>query len=501
VSPEPARRPRWPLAFYLLAAFDVLTVSASLYLNHRIMRIYVDSVEANQDWAGRMADYAALGNLAAEVNAPGNDVFDSRDVSRESPRMERALVEFQSRIAALRRALGGELPADEAGPLLSRLDEIEIAMSEMVAEARLIFSHFEEGQRVQAGERMATMDRKYARLLRAQRELSAQVAAIQQDKFERQTDAAAALHRFEYVFAGLIVLMVTAATVYGRRTSRQSALVARERARHIAELQAAGESLRRAHADLETRVEERTRELQIMQENARREERMAAMGSLVAGVAHEVRNPLFGISSTLDAFEARHGAEEPFRKYLTVLRRETDRLGNLMRDLLDYGRPRGLELAETEVEDVVDEAVGLCEARARTSEVRVVKVGAFALGSVPLDRSRMVQVLQNLVENAIQHSPQGGVVEIGGGRSREGSKSWAWCSVRDEGPGFRAEDLRRVFEPFFTRRVGGTGMGLSIAQRIVSQHGGSLDAANDPRGGAVVTVRLPAAVGATASSA
>lgn len=613
------RRPRWmrgPLVYYLLAAFDVLTVSASLYLTHRIMRIYVGSVESNQKWAQRMADYSSLGRLAEEVNAPGNDVFNTRQVPQESARMERALAGFQARVTALRNDLLGNVSSAEAAPLLGGMDEIQRAMDEMVAEARLIFAHFDSGHSGQAGERMATMDRRYAGLLTAQRDLIVQVAAIQGRIFEEQTSAARALQRFEYVIAGSILVMVAGATLYGRRLSWQAARDSTERAAHIRELQVVGESLRRAHAQLETRVEERTaalrdsemalrraaeewqrtfeaidsavmvldrdgravrfnrtacelsgqRDSEItgrplsamgndepwlcatkvarlsletrsstsqqgrdarsgrtwevsanfvpddegqdvervivvarditrlveLQESVWRDERMSAMGSLVAGVAHEVRNPLFGISSTLDAFEARHGELEPFNKYLKVLRREADRLSSLMRDLLDYGKPPGLDVTEVESESVVDEAIRLCEPLAMTAGIRVVRSGGSGAERVPMDWSRMVQVLRNVIENAIHHSPRGSAVILTGGSQRDGTHSRAWCAVRDSGPGFKAADLPHIFEPFFTRRSGGTGMGLSIAQRIVSQHGGSIEAANHPEGGAVVTVYLPA---------
>ena len=228
-------RPSGPLIYYLLAAFDILTVSASLFLNHRIMSIYVGSVEANQEWAERMADYAALSRLAAEVDAPGNDVFDSRDVPAESARMQANLVTFDDRLRGLQRDLRDRVRPSESEPLLARMAEVDRAMSELTAESRLIFSHFAEGRSAKAGEHMATMDRKYNGLLSELRNLEAAVASIQRWHFDDQTAAALALQKFEYVIAALILVMVGAATVYGRRVARRTAQDARERAEHIAE--------------------------------------------------------------------------------------------------------------------------------------------------------------------------------------------------------------------------------------------------------------------------
>ena len=147
MSPAPAGaarrergRPRGPLIYYLLAAFDILTVSASLFLNYRIMSIYVGSVEVNQEWAERMANYAALSRLAAAVDAPGNDVFNSRDVPVESARMQANLVTFDDRLRGLRRELRDRVPSSESEPLLARMAEVDRAMSEMTAEANLIFA-------------------------------------------------------------------------------------------------------------------------------------------------------------------------------------------------------------------------------------------------------------------------------------------------------------------------------------------------------------------------
>lgn len=104
----------------------------------------------------------------------------------------------------------------------------------------------------------------------------------------------------------------------------------------------------------------------------------------------------------------------------------------------------------------------------------------------------MIQVLQNLIQNAVHFSPEGGTVEVALRETQaQGNGVWQECSVRDSGPGFRDEDLGHLFEPFFTRRPGGTGLGLSIVKRIVYEHEGEVAAANHPQGGAVITVRLP----------
>jgi signal transduction histidine kinase len=108
-----------------------------------------------------------------------------------------------------------------------------------------------------------------------------------------------------------------------------------------------------------------------------------------------------------------------------------------------------------------------------------------------MDQIRLVYAFENVINNAIQHSEAGSVVEVTCGTVSAGDRTYIECKVRDRGPGFREDDLPRVFEPFFTRRRGGTGLGLSIVQRVVDEHGGSVAAGNDPDGGASVVIRLP----------
>jgi signal transduction histidine kinase len=263
------------------------------------------------------------------------------------------------------------------------------------------------------------------------------------------------------------------------------------------DLLAASEAkLQQSVADLRWEITERVRaqeEQARLQASLRRSETMAAMGSLVAGVAHEVRNPLFGISSTLDAFEARFGAREEHQRYIRVLRGELERLTELMRELLEYGRPPSLELSPGRVEEIIAEAVQTCAPHAKRANVEIVNNVRGAFPPVLMDRRRLLQAFQNLIENAVQHSPAGGIVTVEAEAIHDYEPAWIDCVIKDAGPGFQTEDLPRIFEPFFTRRRGGTGLGLSIVQRIVEEHQGTIAASNRSEGGAVMTVRLPLA--------
>jgi signal transduction histidine kinase len=261
-------------------------------------------------------------------------------------------------------------------------------------------------------------------------------------------------------------------------------------------LEASEAKLQETVADLRREIAERRRaqeEQARLQASLGRSERMAVMGSLVAGVAHEVRNPLFGMSSTLDAFEARFGARQEFQPYLRMLRGELNRLSELMRELLEYGRPTSVDLSPDRIDGVIAEAIHACEPLAKRTNVEIVNHIRQAFPPVLMDRRRLLQALQNLFENALQHSSSGGIVEVAAQTVRDENAVWIDCVIRDSGPGFPPDDLQRIFEPFFTRRRGGTGLGLSIVQRIVEEHHGAISAGNRPEGGGVMAMRLPLA--------
>ncbi len=252
---------------------------------------------------------------------------------------------------------------------------------------------------------------------------------------------------------------------------------------HINEFGSVGERAIFIAQDITKRTE--------LEASLRQSEMMSLLGSLVAGVAHEVRNPLFGISSILDAFETRFSDRTEYLRYTNVLRDEIGRLTVLMEELLEYGKPFRGDLYLVSMEEMVARSVRACLPAAEAAHVTLVSDVEEPLPRIRIDRRRLSKVFVNLIENAIQHSPAESVVTVEAGRLVDGNYEWIQCAIRDSGPGILAEDLPKIFEPFFSKRRGGTGLGLAIAQRIMEEHGGKLIAGNNPEGGACMMSRFP----------
>ncbi len=225
-----------------------------------------------------------------------------------------------------------------------------------------------------------------------------------------------------------------------------------------------------------------------LQDSVRRAETMAALGALTGGFAHEVRNPLFAISSLVEAW-----AQQPRRDptpFADALRREVTRLQTLMIDLLEFGKPSSEVFEPRQLSGTVHAAVRACQPEAKARRVHLV-TSILADAEVGMIPPRLERVFVNLIQNAIQHSPADAEVEIEVGMAPSSANPALQVVVRDRGPGISPEDLPQLFKPFFSRRAGGFGLGLAISQRIVDEHHGRVTAANGPTGGAVMTVIVP----------
>jgi signal transduction histidine kinase len=162
-----------------------------------------------------------------------------------------------------------------------------------------------------------------------------------------------------------------------------------------------------------------------------------------------------------------------------------------MEELLEYGKPFRGELYLVSMEEMVARSVRACMPAADVAHVTLESRVEDSLPKIRIDRRRLSKVFVNLIENAIQHSPQKSTVAIEAHRIDDGNHEWVQCAIRDSGAGIQAEDLPKIFEPFFSKRRGGTGLGLAIAQRIMQEHGGKLIAGNNPEGGACMIARFP----------
>lgn len=227
-----------------------------------------------------------------------------------------------------------------------------------------------------------------------------------------------------------------------------------------------------------------------LEESLRQTEIAATLGAIVGGVAHEVRNPLFTISATLDAWEARLGETPHLGRYIVPLRQEVDRLNRLMGDLLEYGKPPALAMKPAPIAGPIAAAVCECFVAASARGIGIVTSIDDGLPDARIDSGRMEQVFQNVIANAVQLSADGSVVRV----VAKSCGEEIVCTVTDEGPGLQAEESERVFAPFYSRRKGGIGLGLSITRKIVVAHHGEITIANRADAeGAVVTIFIPAA--------
>ena len=480
------QRPKWYLLYYLLAAFDIVTVLACLTLNHLVLQNYVNSVGKSREWANREDQYAHLAELARAVNAPGNDVFDSRDVDAESLQMRVSLDAFNALFDAARSEIERNIGAVEALPLLAAFDEILHAMHDMVAEAELIFTFFGTKQPDRAGERMATMDRKYANVARALARLSGAVRSITQSHFDEQLRAATLLKQLEYLIVGLMILMISGALYYGSRIYRAVRTADTERVRYIEELTRA-----RAEADAASR----------------------AKSEFLAVMSHDIRTPLNTIFLTLDLLEDPR-PDDDRRSYFAAARTSVQSLRRLIDDVLSLSR---IEAGKVELESVPFDLHYLLHGLLAPHVRRAVKKGVpFTISIEPEvprrvlgDPTRFGEIVANLADNAVKFTNAGSIeisVSLRPGEPRnpgDASRDTVPLRivVRDTGIGIAPGQEQRIFEEFTqadvstNRKFGGTGLGLAIARRLVGLLKGELGVFATPGGGSTFWINVDFAAG------
>lgn len=217
---------------------------------------------------------------------------------------------------------------------------------------------------------------------------------------------------------------------------------------------------------------------------------MATVGTLVLEVAHKLKNPLFAMTAALDGFEARVGDQPETAPHREILRQQVDRVQALVEGLQVYGRVGEMDLQPCEVSGIVRNVTLELANLGREANVDVIaEVSTNGGLQAALDREALAEALRRVGVNALQYSAPGQVVAISLLQATD-KPDHLEITVDDAGPGFHPDDHERAFEPLFSRGTDGAGLGLSIAERIVHLHGGSIDLGESPQGGARVRITL-----------
>ncbi|MCG3128551.1 MAG: Globin-coupled histidine kinase [Phycisphaerae bacterium] len=234
---------------------------------------------------------------------------------------------------------------------------------------------------------------------------------------------------------------------------------------------------------------DRVRQLEhdAMQDRVRRAEQLAEIGQLAASLAHEIKNPLAGISGAIQVIRDDLDPSDQHRVVLEEVLRHIDRLDGTVKDLLTYARPQRPRFKPGDLGAIVSRVATLLKKEPAFERVSLEWSPIVEAGQIELDEHQIEQLLVNLLLNAAHASRPGDVVQL----LLAPESAWLSITVRDQGVGMDEETCRRAFEPFFTTKSRGTGLGLPICQRIVEAHGGSITLRSRVGGGTSVTVRMP----------
>jgi signal transduction histidine kinase len=215
-----------------------------------------------------------------------------------------------------------------------------------------------------------------------------------------------------------------------------------------------------------------------------------AAAQISAGIAHELRNPLFGISSAAQLLRYRASEDPVIEKNVGRILREVERLNRMVTSLLEYGRPRPLRLAPADPDDVWDAVLDENRGQLESRSLRVDRTRATPPSACAVDAEQLKQVFVGALTNAVEAAPPASDLAL----DSEALPDGGWrCRLRNGGPPIPADDLPRVFEVFFSTKPGGTGLGLALARRIVEGHGGTITIASSPERGTTLTIDLPVA--------
>lgn len=235
------------------------------------------------------------------------------------------------------------------------------------------------------------------------------------------------------------------------------------------------------------KLKHQTEVLVQTEEQLRHADRLSALGKLSAGIAHEVRNPLASIKGTAEIFSDKFKPGDKEYEFAKILIKEVNRLDKVVEELLDFARPKPLELKLSNINDIIQSVLKLTGHQISNSRIDLETQFAKDMPPVNVDPEQMKQIFLNLVINAVQAMPDGGALRIGS--YQNGSE--VVCEFSDTGMGISKEQQENLFTPFFTSKANGTGLGLAIAYKIIESHKGKIKYTTQENQGTTFVISLP----------
>lgn len=234
-------------------------------------------------------------------------------------------------------------------------------------------------------------------------------------------------------------------------------------------------------------IHKRAQEQLKLKEQLSRAKHLSSLGEMVAGVSHEIRNPLGIISSSAELLQKKMATGDPMTRIPTIIIEESTRLNDIISDFLNYARPKEPNRFACRIEDVIDKNIRFLETQTKAEGF---KIHAFFEDGLPIimaDTDMLYQAFLNVFINAMQAMPNGGDVTV----KAKSSNNSVWIAVEDQGNGITEKDMEKIWDPFFTTKDKGTGLGLGIVKNIIEAHQGNVRIENRAEGGARVSIRLP----------
>lgn len=233
--------------------------------------------------------------------------------------------------------------------------------------------------------------------------------------------------------------------------------------------------------------EKRALERLRLQEQLSRAERLSALGEMVAGISHEIRNPLGIIKSSSELLQKKMGSSDPANSIPSVIIEESDRLNNIITDFLNFAKPRDPDMSTCCIEDILEKNIVFMASQIEAEGYIIEKHFGDDIPEITADSNMLYQAFLNILLNAMQSMPEGGKINV----EISSNESTVIIHFDDEGQGIPEDILDKIWDPFFTTKEKGTGLGLGIVKNIIESHGGHVDINNRAVGGARVIVEIP----------